>query len=477
MDPWASNTAYYASNTAYYGSNTARFASNTANYASNTVKTLSDSYNNFIAGVTYGQNGIVAEDPWSRQTAVFASNLGIWCSNQIDALYEAIDALDTSGTGTTFDEAKLEWTSNAVDELIIEVQGASEDVLWASNAVENIEAQTLWASNAVDWSSNTVDWSSNTVDWSSNTVDWSSNTVDWSSNTVDWASNQIDTMSQQITTAQADSEWCSNLLDLMIADIALTSNVAFWASNALENVSHWSFVESTSTTECNINIGPADIFATQLNVNARDATSPASFGLYNAANNFVIIESGTTSGNPPAITFGSTDPAALVWNASESADPASRVDQELMRLTTDGKLGINTTVPQETLHVIGNIHVEGNVQTTGGILSLSDERLKTNITAADTSMCYDIVKSVELRQFEMDFTVTGANTATQYGWLAQDLEGQLPEAVTQKTMFDLEDCRLLRADQVYAVMFGAIQQLQQKIEALEDAVATLQGAQ
>jgi hypothetical protein len=109
----------------------------------------------------------------------------------------------------------------------------------------------------------------------------------------------------------------------------------------------------------------------------------------------------------------------------------------------------------------------------------SDERLKTNIVLADTSRCYDIVKSLPLKRYTWKddvYTTEQVSDRSKLGWIAQDVEQVFPKAVKstpfrynqkyadeeKKQLISedvIEDCRSLDADQLYAVMYGAIQKL------------------
>ena len=449
---FGSNTAYYASNTAYYASNTAYNASNTAYYASNTAY--------------YASNEL--DKKASLASGNFSSNTSFWCSNQI---YYILANTDFSGTATTSGitqaelDATLEWYSNQIDilgEAYQDVNNQMVDVINTATIASNVSD---WCSNQIDTFRIAIEYASNAADFASNAADFASNAADFASNTVFWCSNQIDVFSSGIefasnmaTSNELAIEWCSN---------ALTSQ---WDSIATDDY-------SALSTACNVNIGPADVYYYELNVNASQPTSTATIGVFNAPENFVILESGASELANPAITFGSYDTidGALTWKTSTTADLTTREDTELMRLTTSGKLGIGTLAPLEILHVTGNALVEGDVKHTGALMTVSDERLKVGIDTADTSKCYDIVKAVELKQFAVSSSVPGGNNSSEYGWIAQDLESidLLPESVSQQDLYDIPDCRLIRKDQIYAVMYGAIQQLHQKVETLEAALAAV----
>ena len=111
---------------------------------------------------------------------------------------------------------------------------------------------------------------------------------------------------------------------------------------------------------------------------------------------------------------------------------------------------------------------------------VSDERLKKDIIPADLARCYEIVKTLPLKRFtwrdEM-YSIEQVPDRSKLGWISQDVqpifkksvntvkfEGQSKKDGSRET---IEDCLGLNADQIYAVLYGAVQLLMQKVEALE----------
>jgi hypothetical protein len=114
---------------------------------------------------------------------------------------------------------------------------------------------------------------------------------------------------------------------------------------------------------------------------------------------------------------------------------------------------------------------------------VSDERLKKNIQVADLDRCYDIVKMLPLKRFTWRddvYTPEQVRDRSKLGWISQDVQSLFPKSVGckpfivkkrvgEKTKDEvlIEDCLDLNNDQVYAVMYGAIQKLIEKVEKLE----------
>ncbi len=142
----------------------------------------------------------------------------------------------------------------------------------------------------------------------------------------------------------------------------------------------------------------------------------------------------------------------------------------------------------------------------------SDERLKTNIVTASLDICYDGIKNIPLKRFGYveGFTKEPLYDEHKIGWIAQDVEAVFPKAVTTSsfttwstytgsvpitgsavgpegettTLYPgeryqdplagsvvIEDKKSLDSDQLMKMMFGAIQKLQEKVEALEAQIS------
>jgi len=132
----------------------------------------------------------------------------------------------------------------------------------------------------------------------------------------------------------------------------------------------------------------------------------------------------------------------------------------------------------------------------------SDERVKENIIAADIDICYENVKNLPLKRFNYvdNYSENPIDDRTQLGWIAQDVSSVLPKAISSgsfTTWVDysgeditgsrdtiitsgsrvqdviagsevIDDLLSLDSDQIIKMMYGAIQKLQAKVEALEN---------
>jgi len=157
-----------------------------------------------------------------------------------------------------------------------------------------------------------------------------------------------------------------------------------------------------------------------------------------------------------------------------------------------GNVGIGLTGPAYLLQLSSDSAAK---PTTSTWTISSDQRLKTDITLADTQRCYDIIKAVPLKRYTWRpevYTEDQVRDRSKLGWIAQDVEPVFPKAVgQQRFVYDqqwsttetgertlvseqvLEDCRDLNVDQMYAVMYGAISRLIEEKEAQQEELTTV----
>jgi hypothetical protein len=108
----------------------------------------------------------------------------------------------------------------------------------------------------------------------------------------------------------------------------------------------------------------------------------------------------------------------------------------------------------------------------GSWASSSDRRLKSNIHLANTIMCENILKKLDLKRFtwNADFNLL-VKDRTQLGFIAQEVEEYLPKAVITTQFEKLDDCKLLDTSQINMVMYGALKRSIARIDELEAILA------
>ena len=180
---------------------------------------------------------------------------------------------------------------------------------------------------------------------------------------------------------------------------------------------------------------------------------------------------GTTSAAQFAGTLGVTGVATFSSNivmGVYSIVPTGTLNYLVGDASNSWAMGYNTSF------VFGNNNGTLNVSTVYNPANVttwnttSDERTKTEITNADLVKCYDLVKNVQLKYYALkDEYFPEIQDKHRLGWLAQDVETYLPKAINISELKDLSDCKSINADQIYTAMYGAVQMLIQKVEALE----------
>jgi hypothetical protein len=110
--------------------------------------------------------------------------------------------------------------------------------------------------------------------------------------------------------------------------------------------------------------------------------------------------------------------------------------------------------------------------TAGGWLASSDRRLKSNIHIANTILCENIMRGLDLKRFTWnnDFNPLELDR-TQLGFIAQEVEEFLPKSVTTKEAQGLADSKFLDPTQITMVMYGALRRCMTRIDELEAIVA------
>lgn len=227
-----------------------------------------------------------------------------------------------------------------------------------------------------------------------------------------------------------------------------------------------------------------------------------------------LVTTGTgTAASPAIVPTGDTNTGIFFPAADTIA--FSDGGAERLRISSIGNVGIGVTTVNYLLHLLGDGAAKASTSTW---TVHSDSRLKTNIVDADKDRCYEIVKEIPLKRYTWKNEVYSQDQVrdrSKLGWIAQDVEAVFPKAVgtnkftynqvfeeivtpevdfngnpvldengnpktkTEKRLVSeevIEDCKDLNSDQIYAVMYGTIQKLIEKVEVLEAKVAALEAA-
>jgi hypothetical protein len=123
-----------------------------------------------------------------------------------------------------------------------------------------------------------------------------------------------------------------------------------------------------------------------------------------------------------------------------------------------------------TLSATGDFTVPGDAFKPGGgsWTSSSDRRLKSNIQPANTILCENIVRNLDLKRFTWNADFNPLVTdRTQLGFIAQEVEEFLPKSVLTREFEGLPDCKLLDVSQITMIMYGVLKRCMTRIDDLE----------
>ena len=167
---------------------------------------------------------------------------------------------------------------------------------------------------------------------------------------------------------------------------------------------------------------------------------------------------GVATGNDNNLYFGYANDASL-------ANAAADFTIIPLVLTSTGRVGVNTTAPDQRLSV------NGDASKTGGNtwLAFSDRRLK-NIKSPFTTGLSAVMKLQPVRyEYKSDNALGLANEGEHIGFAAQDVQKVIPEAVTANSKGYL----MLNSDPIIWTMLNAIKEQQKEITELKAQIRQL----
>jgi hypothetical protein len=140
-----------------------------------------------------------------------------------------------------------------------------------------------------------------------------------------------------------------------------------------------------------------------------------------------------------------------------------------------GNVGIGTKNPEYALDVEGNIFSSlggYTLSTQTSWTTLSDKRIKNNITKASYETCLENVKNIELYRFNFKNNIVNTTDKNQLGFIAQEVQNVYPKAVEANQIYVSENNKIndllsLDTTQIKYNLYGAFKYLLQKVEILE----------
>jgi len=126
---------------------------------------------------------------------------------------------------------------------------------------------------------------------------------------------------------------------------------------------------------------------------------------------------------------------------------------------TTGRVGVGTSNIEETVALKVNGTLNTSSLLTQGIATGSDSRLKELETAPDTATCLEKVMNLDVVRYHFKNTPDESKT----GFIAQQVESIMPDAVQTQNFLGLEDCKLIEPATILAYAVGAIKELAKKL--------------
>lgn len=128
-----------------------------------------------------------------------------------------------------------------------------------------------------------------------------------------------------------------------------------------------------------------------------------------------------------------------------------------------------------------DLGVEGSGYSIGGWFTVSDQRLKSNIITIQSPL--EKLMQINGVHYTLNAKTVDLNGKTidrstqQYGVIAQEVEAQFPDMVSEKQVFlqsgDATVYKTVQYDQLVPVLIEAVKELNQKVEALETELKEL----
>jgi hypothetical protein len=147
-----------------------------------------------------------------------------------------------------------------------------------------------------------------------------------------------------------------------------------------------------------------------------------------------------------------------------------------------GNVGIGTKSPEYNLDVRGTIYSSSGGYTQTGLTTwsiASDRRIKENIVKASYEKCLENVKNIELYNFNFKDDCVNTNDKHQLGFIAQEVQQVYPKAVEVGKMIlntneTIDDLLSLNTTQIDYTLYGAVKNLIEKIEDIDNELGNIE---
>lgn len=166
--------------------------------------------------------------------------------------------------------------------------------------------------------------------------------------------------------------------------------------------------------------------------------------------------------NPGRIKFIGSDGVDRILIDGQSGMLMAAPGDPVFRVDLSGKkVGVGTAFPQFPLHV------KGQVAGQGPFLSLSDGRCKQNIFGISDSIHKIMgLKGISFNWKDSEFTGPIQTKEKQYGFIAQEVEKVIPEAVTK----DGDGLRSMSYSSIIPLLVEGIKEQQKELKQLQSKI-------
>lgn len=231
----------------------------------------------------------------------------------------------------------------------------------------------------------------------------------------------------------------------------IDSNMTFWTTTAAGSQSERMRITATGL----VLIGTTNSSGVdKVRINNDGASSYSTVNITNAnstANFYVGVGGGS-------VANGNLQNNAYVWNAAASSLVFGTSDSARLTISSTGTASFTGGINAGTLY-LGSLGT-GTVYSSSGTLTNtnpSDKRLKENITP----ITYGLNEILKLNPVSFDWK-NDNNKNKQFGFIAQEVQQIMPEAVIEGEYLGLEK------DAIYTALINAIKELEARLKTLEN---------
>jgi hypothetical protein len=193
-------------------------------------------------------------------------------------------------------------------------------------------------------------------------------------------------------------------------------------------------------------------------------TDDASYLVFDAVAGFTAVGTGAGSGNVPTAGGGTSTDSIFTVNP----DGAITYDSGYFGLGTSSpeyQLDVNGTTQTiellATEATITNMHAD-NIYSPN-VVTTSDARLKEINFSLDEEICLDTIMNLDIYNFKY----INKPEVNRIGFIAQQVESVLPEAVSTDKYNGIDDCRFIDPVSILATLVGAVKKLNNMVTELQ----------